>query len=160
MAKRATPKENVEYVFRFRKGDKTCYVTLIFEGINEKNRCVFYNKQSGAFTSMLPERFSYIHRFNLVRETYIEPKKEKPLEPKSVKAEEQEIKPGISREDAFKQIIVDLKSLSPEAENRVLQVVGKRPSELVDEIEAEINRPFSARLELFDDVEKALAVCG
>lgn len=70
--RRAQPKEGIEYTFRFHKNGKTSFTTLTFETTNEKGRLVFYNKQSKAFTSMKPERFSYIHRFNLVREKPIE----------------------------------------------------------------------------------------
>lgn len=66
--RKAQPKEGIEYTFRFYKDGKVSLTTLIYDSVNDKGRLVFYNKQSGAFTTMLPDRFSYIHRFNLVRE--------------------------------------------------------------------------------------------
>lgn len=72
MARRAEPKKDIEYKFRFHKNGVTHSVVLIFENINEKGRLVFLNKKSGAFTSMTPERFGYIHRFNLMSEKPIQ----------------------------------------------------------------------------------------
>ncbi|MBQ7348653.1 MAG: hypothetical protein IJW47_01525 [Clostridia bacterium] len=87
--RRAQPKEGIEYTFRFYKDGKVSLTTLIYDSVNDKGRLVFYNKQSGAFTTMLPNRFSYIHRFNLVRELPIKivPKERRlvELDPKFIK---------------------------------------------------------------------------
>ena len=68
MARRAVPQIGMEYTFKFRKCGLTHKTTLIFNGVNEKGRCEFFNVQSNAFTSMTPKRFAYIHRFNLTSE--------------------------------------------------------------------------------------------
>lgn len=93
MAPRAKPETNVKYTFRFRKDGKTSFVTLIYEGINNKGRLEFYNCQSKAYTSMLPDRFSYIHRFNLVKKEQIPTKEEriKANAPRSVQIENVEL---------------------------------------------------------------------
>ncbi len=100
MAPRAKPEANVKYTFRFRKDGKTSLVTLIYEGINNKGRLEFYNCQSKAYTSMLPDRFSYIHRFNLVKKEQIPTKEErnKVNAPKSIQVENAELKVDCAKE--------------------------------------------------------------
>lgn len=72
MAKRVSPIKGIKYTFKFNKDGKTHLTTLSFEGQLGNGRYEFYNYESKAYTSMRPERFSYIHRFNLVSEEPIQ----------------------------------------------------------------------------------------
>lgn len=72
MAKRVSPIKGIKYTFKFNKDGNTHRTTLSFEGQLGNGRYEFYNYESKAYTSMRPERFSYIHRFNLVSEEPIQ----------------------------------------------------------------------------------------
>ena len=72
MGRKATPQYGIKYTFKFRNEEGTHYTTLLFEGRNDKGRLEFWNYESKNLTTMRDERFSYIHRFNLVREEPIE----------------------------------------------------------------------------------------
>lgn len=109
MKKRREPEANVEYTFKFRSGEKVNVVTLIFEGTNAKGRFEFYNKQSKGFTSMPPERFSYIMRFNLVSQKPIEkkPSISEVWEQEEEKRKGQEEKEALEREKAFNKDLLE-----------------------------------------------------
>lgn len=63
-AARIKPEENIEYTFQFGNGSTQ---TLKYSGMsNAKGRLVFQNVKLGTLTTMLPERFAYIHRFYLL----------------------------------------------------------------------------------------------
>lgn len=63
-AARIKPEENVEYTFRFGNGK---IQTLRYSGTsNSYGRLIFQNVKLGTLTTMLPERFAYIHRFYLL----------------------------------------------------------------------------------------------
>lgn len=126
--KRAEPKENVEYTFDFGKGKR---YTFIYIGINEANgRIRMFNVATKTITTMPPERFSYIHRFNLISERPAETSAPARLpEPKLVKEPE----PDLSNEEA--KIIRTLKNLTAENRSKVISVIGKTPEKLAYDIQ-------------------------
>lgn len=73
MAKRTAPKLDILYTFQFRKGNITHYSRLEYMRIKENGRLEFYNHDTNSYTSMRPERFSYIRRYNKVKEEKIVP---------------------------------------------------------------------------------------
>lgn len=126
--KRAEPKENVEYTFDFGKGKK---YTFKYIGTNEANgRLRMFNVVTKTITTMLPERFSYIHRFNLISEREIRPTESKPLsEPRILKDPE----PDLSNEEA--KIIRTLKNLTAENRSKVIAAIGKTPEDLAYDLQ-------------------------
>ncbi len=133
MPPRAVPKPNIEYKFKFNK-----VWILIFEGVNEKGRYVFTNKQLGTFTSMSPKRFSYAHRYNLISETPII-KENKPsiIELERQKARqkrlEEEEKARKVREE-IKVYIKQLKGLNNGQKEEVESIVQRSVEEMILEL--------------------------
>ena len=89
MAKRAYPEKNVIYTFRWRKGDIETYSVLEFIEELPSGRLLFWNVNYKNYTDMKPERFSYIHRWNLKSERakvvqQVIPIKEEPVKPNNV----------------------------------------------------------------------------
>ena len=135
--KRAQPKEGFEYTFRFHKDGKTSFTTLTYEGVSENGRLVFYNKASKAFTSMRPDRFSYIHRFNLV--------KEKAIETAPVQARIKEVDSRLIEENP----IVEPSKEKYEQYNRFKDVAAQTR----EEIETAIKMPYVTFLRLLKQWE-------
>lgn len=67
--KNKSPEFNVEYTFRY-PGNKI--YTFVYEGTNANGRLAFWNKTTNNITDMRTDRFSYLHRFQLVSEKPIE----------------------------------------------------------------------------------------
>ena len=126
--KRAMPRENVEYTFSFGPGKK---YKFIYMGTNEANgRLRMFNVVTNTITTMPPERFSYIHRFNLLSERNISETvpnvkipAAKPIEePKDLSAEEE-------------KIIRTLKNLTGENRSKVIAAIGKTPEDLAYDLQ-------------------------
>ena len=137
MGRRAEPKKDIEYIFRFKHGNNVKKTTLIFEGINEKGRLEFFNKEAGTYTSMPPERFSYIHRFNLVSEQVVVKKLSK--QPVLDKYERQRLddieKEKKEREEAQKfneQNLKCLKSFTEQEKTQLRKFLGFSVDELIE----------------------------
>ena len=128
MGKKATPQKGIMYTFRFRNEKKGVhYTTLLFEGRNDKGRLVFYNYESKAFTTMRDDRFSYIHRFNLVKEEKVE------IEIKEVPKHLIDDKPTIktkSIEEYIKEAVEAFNKSTPEQRQKITAKVGM-PAEVL-----------------------------
>ena len=126
--KRVMPRENVEYTFCFGPGK---YYKFIYMGTNEANgRLFMFNVVAKTVRTMEPERFSYIHRFNLISEREIPTTKAAPLpEPKIIKEPE----PDLSVEEA--KIIRTLKNLTAENRSKVIAAIGKTPEDLAYDLQ-------------------------
>ena len=136
MAKRATPEKGIKYTFKFKKQDKTHFTTLLFEGMNDKGRYEFYNYQSKAYTSMPPLRFSYIHRFNLVREERVK------MEIKEVPAHLIIDNPIFENlNDQQKETLNKLRGLSPLQKNLIKAAIGRSVEELANDLELYFSSP-------------------
>lgn len=138
MARRAEPKGNIEYTFRFRKGDRTHLTVLIYEGMNEKGRCVFFNKSSKSHTSMTLKRFGYIHRFNLISENQIQKqpiqKEPSPIELERQKARQkrlEEIERERKQQKEIKEYIEQLQSLNNAQKEEVESAVQRRVEDII-----------------------------
>ena len=68
MAKRKYPEYNVLYTFKHDKNGKETYQTLLFKGELPNGRLSFLNVNYKNYTTMKPERFSYLYRWNLKSE--------------------------------------------------------------------------------------------
>ena len=110
MAKRATPKTGVRYTFRFMKNGEKKLSVLEYVGINAEGRLEFYNVKTGTFTSMPEKRFSYIHRFNLLKE---EPSTKRTIKMREVPpAQIEDTSPKIEVKEDCNKIIQRLETLS------------------------------------------------
>ncbi len=138
MARRAEPKKDIEYTFRFRNGNCTHRTVLIYEGMNEKGRCVFYNKLSNAYTSMTPKRFGYIHRFNLVSEKPII-KELTPTERARQKARQERLKLEAQQreeQNKIKVYIGQLRSLNKVKKIEVERIAKRSVEDIIKDLES------------------------
>ncbi len=159
MAKRAQVQKGIIYKFRFKKDGKTHITTLLFEERNEKGRLVFYNYETGVFTSMREDRFSYIHRFNLVSETPVN------MEIKQVPKEcIQEHEPCENElKDQENKMLDSLRSLTCQQRELVINEIKRKPEDL----EKELKKLFSDTKEnpidtsrLFTEYFRAMGAIG
>ena len=132
MARRAEPKKGILYTFKFRNEKGWHYTTLLYEGINNKGRLEFYNYESKALTTMPAKRFSYIHRFNLVKE---EPVK---MEIKDVAPPLIIEQPIIEENEISNQeqkILHELRSLNENERKRVRITLARETDDLIKDVE-------------------------
>ena len=131
--RRAVPKYDVEYTFKFKKGDKTSYVTLTYEGINDKGRYEFYNVKAKSFTSMPFERFSYLHRFNLAEE-----KPKKRIGIREVPSKLIEVKEIINMSEEQQKLergLAVMKGLNDAQKQRVSSAIGRSADAFIKDFE-------------------------
>ncbi len=136
MPPKAVPKEDIEYKFRFRKDNLIRISTLIYEGMNEKGRCVFFNKLSNTYTSMTLKRFAYIHRFNLISEKSIE-KRPSAVELERQKARQErleEIAKERKQKEEIRKYIMQLKALNKTKKELVEKIVQRSIEEIILEL--------------------------
>ena len=136
MGKKATPKKGIKYTFKFRNAGGTHITTLLFEGRNDKGRLEFYNYESKAYTNMRDDRFSYIHRFNLVKEEPVETIiKEVPKEEIIETFEQIGIEDVVCTEEYTKEQINRMRNLSPLQREIIKRRIGRYPEQLADDYE-------------------------
>lgn len=137
MSRKVEPKKDIEYIFRFRNGNYTHHTVLIYESMNEKGRFVFFNKLNKSYTSMLPQRFRYIHRFNLVAEKPIV-KEPTPAELERQKARQERLKLEAKQREEQNQIKVyigQLKSLSNVKKIKVEMIAQRSVEDIIKDLE-------------------------
>lgn len=143
MGRRAQPQRGIIYTFRFRNEKGTHYTKLLYEGRNNKGRLEFYNYESKAYTTMPDKRFSYIHRFNLVKEEILPENKRKipEVNPKLIIDE-----PKMKNEDSAmvkNKVLTELRSLTEFERKRARIAIAKDVDDLIKDIELFFEAPES-----------------
>lgn len=106
------PEKDVEYTFEMRP---RVFSILVYVGVSENGRLRFYNKRYASFTTMTPQWFSKLHRFNLVSQKHViqEQKKTNPNDDQSLNivknANSEVVKKLIGRSKT--SLLSDLKAL-------------------------------------------------
>ncbi len=135
MPRRAEPQYGIKYTFRFRNEKGTHFTTLLYEGVNDKGRLVFYNYTSKAYTTMPKERFSYIHRFNFVKEEPVE-RKITTINPNSIVDEPiTNIKDDEELTSKGKELILKMRSLNKGEREKIRVVIGREVGEFIKDLE-------------------------
>lgn len=157
--KRIEPKKGIKYIFKFtnQKTGLTHPTTLIFEGVKDNGRLEFYNVETKTYTSMPDKRFSYIHRFNLVREETFERGIKEP--PKTAI----EDKPRVIVEDENYELMKAVKwlsSLSAEHKIKISQAINRPFNSFLADMKSFANSEGDNVVGPWGDYYKALDVVG
>ncbi len=132
MPRKITPKENVEYIFRFTNKNLQTHVTkLIYISTLPNGRLEFFNKSTKTYTTMAYDRFRYIHRFNLLEER---PVKTVLKAPSKIHIDD---KPLISDEEMAqneRRSLEILQNLTPIQERSARVVLGRPVSDFVNDL--------------------------
>lgn len=156
--KRAVPRSDVEYTFDFGQGKK---YKFIYIGTNPANgRLRMFNVVTKTITTMLPERFSYIHRFNLVSECAAvavpAQQTKKPTPPIQNPTQPREDLETLKAEEA--RIVRTLTNLSEKDRSRIERAIGKTPEKLLYDLQhAESDNEFGSYIMQYSDAMCAIS---